>query len=424
MSSGSGKLLDLNDAIFDLTELLKTINTQIAGAGLKVDTELSISGNVIVQAVRVASDDAGVTLRYIKTAADGTVQVAGTVSVTGVATEITLSAINGKLPATLGQKTMAASLAVAIASDQSAVPVSGTVSVTGVATEVTLGLVKAKTDNLDVLLSTRATEATLASRLADATFTGRIGEVQAIPTANTVLARLKDLLTGIVLAAGANNIGSVNLGAAIPAGANTIGGVNIASAIPAGANRIGKITIRNSVDTADIDPPSSAQLPAALTAGGNLKTALLEAIPAGANNIGSINLGAAIPAGTNRIGGAYAVSGQIIDENGAVLTVKRAFANIAASITDGSVIAAVATKKLRILAVYAQCGATATNLTFNSKPAGAGAAISPTMQNGANGGEVLPQNSYGWFETVAGEGLTVTTGTGSQTGVHVLYLEV
>lgn len=368
MSSGSGKLLDLNDAIFDLTELLKTINTQIAGAGLKVDTELSISGNVVVQAVRVASDDGGVTLRYIKTAADGTVQVD-----------------TAKLPATLGQKAMAASLAVAIASDQSAVPISGTVSVTGV-----------------------ATEATLATRLADATFTGRIGEVQAIPTANTVLARLKDLLSGIVLAAGAN----------------TIGGVNIASAIPAGANRIGKITLRNSADTADIDPPSSAQLPAALTASGNLKTAVLEALPAGANNIGSVNIGAAIPAGTNRIGGAYAVSGQIIDENGIVLTVKRAFANIAASTTDGSVIAAVTSKKLRILAVYAQCGATATNLTFNSKPAGAGTAISPTMQNGANGGEVLPQNSYGWFETVAGEGLTVTTGAGSQTGILVQYIEV
>lgn len=42
------------------------------------------------------------------------------------------------------------------------------------ATEATLALVKAKTDNLDVLLSTRASEATLATRLADATFTARI----------------------------------------------------------------------------------------------------------------------------------------------------------------------------------------------------------------------------------------------------------
>ena len=37
------------------------------------------------------------------------------------------------------------------------------------------------------------------------------GEVQASPTSNTILARLKDLLSGIVLAAGTNKIGKVNI---------------------------------------------------------------------------------------------------------------------------------------------------------------------------------------------------------------------
>lgn len=45
---------------------------------------------------------------------------------TGAATETTLSAVSGKLPATLGQKAMANSLAVVIASDQSSIPVTGT----------------------------------------------------------------------------------------------------------------------------------------------------------------------------------------------------------------------------------------------------------------------------------------------------------
>lgn len=50
--------------------------------------------------------------------------VSGTISLpTGAATETTLSGMSGKLPATLGQKTMANSLAVAIASDQGNVPV-------------------------------------------------------------------------------------------------------------------------------------------------------------------------------------------------------------------------------------------------------------------------------------------------------------
>lgn len=47
---------------------------------------------------------------------------------TGAATEATLSALSAKLPSTLGQKTMANSLAVVIASDQSAIPVTFTPS--------------------------------------------------------------------------------------------------------------------------------------------------------------------------------------------------------------------------------------------------------------------------------------------------------
>lgn len=50
--------------------------------------------------------------------------VSGTISLpTGAATETTLSGMSGKLPATLGQKTMANSMSVAIASDQGNVPV-------------------------------------------------------------------------------------------------------------------------------------------------------------------------------------------------------------------------------------------------------------------------------------------------------------
>ena len=83
--------------------------------------------------------------------------ISGTISLpTGAATEATSLAISGKLPATLGQKTMLNSLAVAIASDQSAIPasqsgtwninnISGTISLpTGAATEATLGAMSLK----------------------------------------------------------------------------------------------------------------------------------------------------------------------------------------------------------------------------------------------------------------------------------------
>lgn len=106
------------------------------------------------------------------------------------------------------------------------------------------------------------------------------------------------------------------------------------------------------------------------------------------------------------------------------LTAKYAFANVAAASVDASVVAAVAAKKLRVVALVLVCGASATTVTFNSKPAGAGTAISMQFQNAANGGAVLPFNQAGWFETTAGEGLSATTGAGSTTGVQVVYVEV
>ena len=109
---------------------------------------------------------------------------------------------------------------------------------------------------------------------------------------------------------------------------------------------------------------------------------------------------------------------------GGGLTPKFAFANVAASQTDSAIVAAVASKKIRVLALYAVAGGTATDLTFNSKPGGAGSAKSAKFANGANGGEVLPFSPVGWFETVSGEGLSVTTGAGSTTGIGVVYIEV
>lgn len=100
-----------------------------------------------------------------------------------------------------------------------------------------------------------------------------------------------------------------------------------------------------------------------------------------------------------------------------------AFANVAASQTDSSVVAAVTGRAIRVLSVAVVNGDTAGSaVTFNSKPAGAGAAISGTFKSGANGAIVLPESS-GWFQTNIGEGLTVTTGAGAATnvGIHVTY---
>jgi hypothetical protein len=106
------------------------------------------------------------------------------------------------------------------------------------------------------------------------------------------------------------------------------------------------------------------------------------------------------------------------------LTPKFFKANIAASTTDGAVITAVAGKKLRILSFRLHAGGTATNATFNSKPAGAGSAISELFACAANGGRAEGFSPVGHFETVAGEGLTLTTAAGSTVGVGGTYIEV
>lgn len=104
--------------------------------------------------------------------------------------------------------------------------------------------------------------------------------------------------------------------------------------------------------------------------------------------------------------------------------IHRAKVNVAQSQTDQELIAAVAGKALRVTALAEQCNGVATPITYNSKPAGAGVAISAQHTNGANGGRVLNRNCDGWYQTAVGEGLSCTTGAGSTTGVEVVAEEI
>lgn len=114
----------------------------------------------------------------------------------------------------------------------------------------------------------------------------------------------------------------------------------------------------------------------------------------------------------------------VVMDNQTAVTPKFAKANVAASQTDSSVVAAVTAKKIRVLSFRVMAGGTATNVTFNTKPAGAGTAISELFACGANGGIAPAPSEWGHFETVSGEGLTVTTGSGSTVGIGVVYIEV
>jgi len=111
-------------------------------------------------------------------------------------------------------------------------------------------------------------------------------------------------------------------------------------------------------------------------------------------------------------------------------TPQYAFVNVAASQTDAVVVPAVAAQvRIRVLGVTFVAGGTATNATFNSKGSGAGTAITCLFANSANGGAVLPVTpaspeesiAPGWFQTLPGQALTVTTGSGSTTGIVLVW---
>lgn len=111
-----------------------------------------------------------------------------------------------------------------------------------------------------------------------------------------------------------------------------------------------------------------------------------------------------------------------IMSNLTALTPKFFTKSVTASSTDASLIAAVASKKLRIVSLAVQAGGTATDLTFESD------GVSDTklhkVQAGANGGQILPYNPVGWFETLSGEALLGTTGAGSTVEITGTYIEV
>lgn len=151
----------------------------------------------------------------------------------------------------------------------------------------------------------------------------------------------------------------------------------------------------------------------------------LPALVAGSALIGSVDVNS-VPAAaraTDTISSAHATD--VIMSNLTALTPKFAKANVAASTTDGAIVAAVAAKQIRVLSYRLQAGATATNVTFNTKPGGAGTAVTELIATGPTTGSSSQGFSpVGHFQTAAGEGLSVTTGTGSTVGVGVVYIEV
>lgn len=103
------------------------------------------------------------------------------------------------------------------------------------------------------------------------------------------------------------------------------------------------------------------------------------------------------------------------------LSIKRDLQDVAAAQSDVSVIAAVAGRRLRILALVVTADTAATTITFES---GTATGISGTLDVAPNDPLVLPEFQLGWFETAAGEAFTVNTGAGGGVTLQTIYAEV
>lgn len=106
--------------------------------------------------------------------------------------------------------------------------------------------------------------------------------------------------------------------------------------------------------------------------------------------------------------------------SGTYLTPATAKVSIAAATTT-TVVAAVAGKKIRILALYLVAGG-AVNINWQSHT---------TTSNGdaaldiaANSGIVLNFNPVGWFDTTSGEALDIVTSAASQLSGRIVYVAV
>ena len=244
---------------------------------------------------------------------------------------------------------------------------------------------------------------------------GSISEMH-VDVEQTVL-ELQTRLPAALGAAGGVKIEGVAGGQAVPV-SGTVGvsgtvpvsgsvGVSSLPALPAGTNNIG-----------DVDVLSLPALPAGTNNIGDVDVLSLPALPAGTNNIGDVDV-LTVPARARTTDSiAVALQTDAVMAGSSPLTPK--FAALSETAT-GEVIAAVTSKKIRVLAIVAVANVDG---TFAFRDGAAGANLTGVMTVRQGGGFVLPFNPVGWFETTSGTRLDVVLSVVTQLSGSIVYVEV
>lgn len=232
----------------------------------------------------------------------------------------------------------------------------------------------------------------------------KVGEVQATPTANTILARLKTIADNQL--PDSHNVTVDNASIAVTnAGITTIAGAVsgsemqvdvVSSALPVGAATAAKQPALGTAGTASSDV-LTVQGIASMTAlkvdgsavtqpvSGTITavTSITNALPAGDNNIGNVDLASSIPAGTNNIGDVDVLTlpslvagtaeiGSLLPPDTDVTAhtnyARKYYTNTGA-VTDGIIWSPAAGKRWHVVTMYIQTSAAST-ITLEDDKAG------------------------------------------------------
>lgn len=277
-----------------------------------------------------------------------------------------------------GQQTMANSVPVAIASNQTAVPVSAS-SLPLPTGAATLAEQQSQTTALQIVDDwDESDRAKVNVIVGQAGITAGAGAVAA-NTPRTTLASDDPAVVALqiidnMISGNEAQVDVITL-PSLPAGTNNIGDVDILS-IAAGDNNIG-----------------------------NVDVVTLPATPAGTNLIGTVN--AQLDASTMR------------DGVGTTLTPKFAVIDAATS-GDNTLVSAVASKKIRVLAVFLIAAGT---VTARFESGASGTALTGQMNLIANTGFVLPFSPVGWFETAVNTLLNLELSGAVSVDGSLVYVE-
>lgn len=96
--------------------------------------------------------------------------------------------------------------------------------------------------------------------------------------------------------------------------------------------------------------------------------------------------------------------------------------NVAAGVTNQVLVAGVPGYFIQLDSGWATAGGTATTITFGTSTGDA--AITPNIPCGVNSGILWPFAAQGWFQTLPGDDLIITTSAGSTVGLMLNYVLV